>query len=127
MKNEIIYWCWLLVPVAEALLQKLIFFKDGKVERPNYAIVNTIRGMLAILHGAIFNVSISPFMEWPALLCFQIGSHMVIFDPLLNALRGMRPVFTYEGENSGWLKFLPYYVQAVIGCALVAYSIIYFY
>ena len=121
---------WILYPVIEALLQKKFIFTkvakrpDGSVfystdERPNYFMLNIIRFMVAIFFGAIVGMTPDPWWKWPGFLLYQIGVFWLIFDPILNKLRNMKPIFSYEGENSGWLKDIPYWLQAIISIIFI--------
>lgn len=67
--------------------------------RPNYLISFIFRGMAAIAHGIMLDVS-NPDEWWPVLI-FQVTSFFVLFSPILNIIRGKD--FDYLGETSGWL------------------------
>lgn len=109
---------WILYPVIEALVQRFTYFKrPSQIIRPNYLMLFLIRGMASILHGVLMDVQVTPWWDYPALLCFQVGVFWLLFDPLLNSLRD-KPL-DYEGKNSGWLKFVPYWLQASISVVLI--------
>jgi len=120
--NILLLLLWLLYPIIEAVGQRLTYFKDlNKVTRPNYLQLWVIRGIFAILHGALLGAQPEPWYEWPALLCFQMGTFYLIFNPLLNKLRKLP--WDYEGKNSGWLSFINGKAKIPISLALI---IIYF-
>lgn len=111
-------WLWVIYPFADALVQRFTYFKDlSKKQRPNYLMVWTIRAMAAIVHGALVNVQPEPWYQWPALVMFQVGSFWLLFDPFINLLLGN--LLSYEGKNSGWLKAVPYWLQAVLSLTMI--------
>jgi len=116
---NIALFTWLLFPVAEAVVQGLLFkYKPNYGHTPGdafYLILFFLRGIAAILHGA-FVVDAQPGCIVP-LFGFYVSSHWLLFDPLLNKIR--KKPFDYEGKNSGWLKFIPYKWQAVISLVLI--------
>lgn len=82
--------------------------------------------MIAILFGAfVMDMQATPWYAAFALFAFQAASFWIIFDPLLNWYRDKG--FTYEGENSGWLKSIPYPVQFGISIVIcvVSYVLLY--
>lgn len=114
--NIIILFIWFLYPLAEAIAQRFTYFKANPI-RPNYLMLFLIRGIAAIIHAALLDVQPNPWYQWPALLLFQIGTFWLLFDPILNMLRKKK--FSYEGINSGWLKGIPYWTQAIISIAMI--------
>lgn len=83
------------------------------------------KGMAAILNGIMFdpkNVS-----EWLPILAFQITSFWVIFNPLLNKMRGLS--FWHLGTDSGLIDkfFLKYHVlyktTYVLTCVIMLYCL----
>lgn len=92
---------WLLYILSEALMQYK-YIEEGN--KPNYGVLFTIRGIFAIIHGAVLNVQ-NP-TEWIPLLGFQICSFWIIFDLTLNLLRDKN--WDYKGKTSGWLDKIPY-------------------
>ena len=92
---------WLLYPIVEALIQA---YQIKQGIRPNYLQLFVIRGFAAIMFGAIV-VQPHKEIEGIILLTFQVSSFWILFDPILNKLRG-KP-FTYKGKDSGWLDKLP--------------------
>lgn len=111
---------WLIYPIVEAFAQ---FHYIKKGDKPNYLQLFIIRGFFAIVFGAII-VQPETYLESAYMFAFQVTSFWLIFDPLLNKLRG-NP-FTYKGKDSGWLDKLPdwiYWSLKVI--ALIVYVISY--
>lgn len=93
---------WLLYVLIEAYIQAKLT-KLGN--RPDYIQLFIIRGIFAIIHGALLNVSYYDYSS-PFLLGFQVFSFYTLFDFLLNFFRGRD--WNYKGLNSGWLDKLPY-------------------
>jgi hypothetical protein len=111
---------WMFVVALEAFIHRSLIVRGHK---PNYLQWFIIRGMLAIVHGAIADVS--NMSEYFPLLVFQLCSHFVIFNPLLNKLRSKN--FWYLGETSGYMDpfFLKHmwfykllYVFTVVWCVI---------
>lgn len=111
-------YLWILYPVIEALVQRFTYFKsEQQITRPNYLMLFLIRGMASIIHGVIMDVQITPWWDYPVLVCFQAGVFWLVFDPLLNSLRELP--LDYEGKNSGYLKFVPYWLQVIVSIILI--------
>jgi len=112
---------WLLYPIIEAFAQAY-FIKLGN--KPNYLQLFIIRGFAATMFGALV-VQPEPYLPGILMFIFQVSSFWILFDPILNKLRG-KP-FTYKGKDSGWLDKLPtsiYWSLKVV--ALVAAVISYY-
>ena len=117
-KEMILILIWVLYPIAEAIAQRFTYFKDlTKKVRPNYLMLWIIRGIAAVVHGALLDVQPEPWYQWPGLVLFQVGTFGLLFDPILNKLLGNG--IDYEGENSGWLKGIPYWLQAIISVGMI--------
>ncbi len=106
---------WLIYPIAEACIQGLLFRRGNY--KPVYLMLFVIRGIAAIVHGALMDVRPEPWYEWPMLLAWQCGTFWLLFDPLLNWWRGLP--FDYEGKQSGWLAWVPYWLQVIISITLI--------
>ncbi len=74
--------------------------------------------MAAVAHGVLLDVQPQPWYQWPGLVLFQVGTFWLLFDPILNKLTNQR--LDYEGKNSGWLKGIPYWLQAIISIAMIS-------
>lgn len=123
--NQFILYLWVLYPIVEAVVQRLTYFKNlTKKVRPNYLMIGIIRGIVAIAHGAVLDVQPDPWYQWPALVAFQIGTFWLLFDLVLNKLLGNK--LDYEGSNSGWLKGVPYWLQAIIAIILIITGLYFF-
>lgn len=114
----IIWFAFIMLEVARN------FWMIQKGDKPNYLQSFILRGMAAIGHGILYNPA-DP-REWLPLLIFQVASFYLIFDFVLNLLRGKH--FDYQGKTSGWLDKLPkqfyYALKLVCLIALVCTSII---
>lgn len=114
---NLILFTWLLYPIAEAVVQGLLFkYKKNFGHTPGdqfYIVLFIIRGIVAILHGA-FVMDAQPGSFVP-LFGFYVSTHWLLFDPLLNKMRNKEK--DYEGKNSGWLKDVPF-KQQMISAAL---------
>lgn len=100
---------WLLIPVANA-------FFDRKGEKRNYLVVNTVRGIIALVDGVwflsnkdlTFNYSTASagqlLMLWAPVLSFQLLSYWLVFEIVLNALRH-NPILYYDHKegDSGYV------------------------
>jgi hypothetical protein len=92
---------WLLYIITEAYIQYNLIKIGWK---PNYIQLFLIRGVFAILHGAFIDVA--NWYEGGILIGFQLCSFWILFDLILNKLRGK--VWDYKGKDSGWLDKIPY-------------------
>lgn len=72
---------------------------EKPAQRPDYTLSFILRGMASILHGFLFEVEET--IEYLPILIFQVTTFLVIFNPLLNRIRGFD--FWYLGRNSGWI------------------------
>jgi hypothetical protein len=98
---------WFIYPIIEALIQAYLIEK--KNWKPVYFQLFIIRGIASIVHGVIMDVEPYPWWDYPLLILFQATSFWIIFDLLLNTLRGKQ--WYYRGKTSGWLdRVLPIYV-----------------
>ena len=112
---------WIFFIVVHAVVDyREIEYHNSK---PNYLVSFIIRGIAAILHGIMMDVT-KPEEWWPILI-FQVTSFWVLFSPILNLLRG-KP-FLYLGEDSGWIDrffinrksfYLSVYILVSIICTL---------
>jgi hypothetical protein len=75
---------------------------EVRKSKPVYLQSFIFRGWMAIIHGIMLNVD--PVSWWPV-LAFQMTSFWLVFDLVLNVLRG-KPWY-YRGETSGWLDRVP--------------------
>lgn len=88
-------FCLWLIPI----LVNVYIDRNGK--KPNYLIVNTLRGMAAIVHGVLFDLACHIFpVEWShytywetfliflPLIIFWTTSYWIIFEAVLNKVRG---------------------------------------
>lgn len=119
---------FVLAPLLDALIQGWLYkhrtgfgYHPERGRDPFYFVLNIIRGMVMILHGG-FVVDAQPGMMLP-LASWYTGVYAILFDPLLNWIRKKR--FAYEGSNSGMLKNLYYWQQALAGAALITFSLWY--
>lgn len=118
---------WLLYPIGEAVVQGLLFkYKKNFGHVPGdafYLILFFIRGIAAILHGGLV-VDAQPGVFIP-LFSYYAATHWLLFDVTLNKMRGKD--IDYEGENSGWLKDVPFKTQMIIAAAITATALVYLY
>jgi hypothetical protein len=120
---------FILVPLLDSSIQGWFYkhrtgfgYHPERGRDPFYFVLNIIRGIAMILHGA-FAVDAQPGMFIP-LFCWYTGVYGIEFDPLLNWFRKKR--FAYEGQNSGMMKNLYYWQQALAGAALIIFSLWFF-
>lgn len=95
--------------------------------RPNYLLLNIMRGGAFILYGAYmwdFQYEIWYFN----ILVYCTTSFWVLFDLVLNVLRGKHPL--YIGMHSGWIDQFGfrhqgiYYLAKVIALVWLVFSVI---
>lgn len=119
---------WVTYPLIEALTQ--FELRVNYEWKPNYLQLFCIRGIVAIVHGALMDVEIDAlhyysrfeYLQPLLLLTFQVTSFWIIFDPVYNHLTDQN-IF-YRGKESGWMDRLPikiWYVLKVI--ALIAFPL----
>lgn len=87
---------WILLVIIQVFVH--YYMIHVKHTKPNYLQWFIIRGMVAIFHGILFNPS--NMTDYLPVFIFQVSSHVLIFAPLLNYIRGMS--LDYLGEKSGW-------------------------
>lgn len=112
---------WILIVVLTTFIHYWMISRNVK---PIYLQWFVIRAIAAILHAILADVSnVNLTLEgmidyWP-LFFFQISSYYLIFDPLLNRLRGL--TWIYKGKDSGWMDKLPHkwYIAVKILCIVV--------
>lgn len=98
---------WLIYPVAEAVIQAYLQVKRNWT--PHYGQLAVIRGMVAIVFaGAVLRMPYDMVLWW-SFVGFAMGSFFVIFDPLLQVIKGwlrkQKPKpFGYTGKRSGWIN-----------------------
>lgn len=107
---------WITTVVLFAFIH--FFLIEVMREKPYYAQWFIIRGFFALLY--ILPFQLLKVGEGVPIWTFQVTSHIVIFNPLLNKLRDLKYVnmawntlaatqrfpFWYLGEHSGWLDKL---------------------
>lgn len=120
---------WLLFISLE--LYRNYFLIEKKKVKPDYMGSFCYRvffgAVCLIIANPNFDPAGDPFTIIQALpfFIFQLSSFYLLFDPLLNLLRGKK--WNYRGEDSGWLDKLPlwaYYALKVICLAGLVYSTI---
>lgn len=115
---------WLLYPILEAFVQAWLFkHKRGYGHTPGdqfYLVLFIVRGMACIAWGILIDTQVGYFIP---LVFWCAGTHWLIFDPLLNKLRGFD--WNYEGKHSGWLKDVPASIQVIVACVISIISFIY--
>lgn len=73
---------------------------EKRKERPNYLLLNIIRGGAFIVYGAfIWNTQANWYTFY--LFVFCVTSFWLMFDLVLNTIRGKHPL--YIGPESGWI------------------------
>ena len=90
---------WLIYILIDAVVNWYTIEKKKQV--PDYLLMTIIRGMIAILFGA-FALDLQQHKLWP-FLGFTAGSFWLLFDPILNLMRG-KSLF-YVGTNAQLDKF----------------------
>jgi hypothetical protein len=101
MKHMIVcLFLWQVLVALEVFIHYIMIEKANT--KPIYIQWFIIRGLAAILHGAMCDVG--SWGEYLPIFIFQVSTHLTIFDPALNGLRGES--FWYVGEDSGWLDKL---------------------
>lgn len=101
---------WLAFIVVHAFYDKRNFGK--KKESPVYIASFLVRGGIAIVHAALFDIlEIRPMPDtmywkplviwWAPILIWQVSSFYLFFDPFLNYIRHLK--VSYRGKTSGWL------------------------
>jgi hypothetical protein len=114
---------WFLYIFGEAYGQS-IFFKKDESFKPDYRILWIIRGIFSILHGILLQIKVEFYELEPLyMIGFQMCSFWILFDLILNELRG-KPWHYIGGSDSS--KFdriapIPYWILkafALIGVVL---------
>ena len=99
---------------------------EKKGQRPNYLLMNIVRGMAFILYGAfIWDTQ----YEWRTFFIFLycVTSFWLLFDLSLNIARKKHPF--YIGKESGWIDQYGfknpgmYYVGKVVALVLLIWSL----
>ena len=108
--NIIMLVLWL-VPIG----LNVYWDKDGR--KPNYLQMFMLRGITAILHGIVFDMTCRIFppdlyrysmwelvLIWTPLFTFQVTSFWILFELGLNLVRG-REAFYFDRKerDSGWI------------------------
>lgn len=75
-----------------------------KKTKPVYFQSFIIRGLAGIIHGSLI-IQVESWKEAIPIILFQVTTFWIIFDVVLNLLRGRK--WWYEGEHSGYLDHLP--------------------
>jgi len=103
-----------LIPIAVNV------YLDRNGRKPDYLQMFVIRGMVAIVHGVILDITCNIFPDhlwtysawqlfliWLPLLLFQVTSYWILFELALNIVRG-RELFYYDRKerDSGWIDKL---------------------
>lgn len=92
---------WLLAPLVNA-------WKDRKGHKPNYLIVNILRGIAVIFHGSLFIPDTAWTGWWPyfwPVLIFQITSFFLVFNTALYFYWNhyhpdhFKPLFYYDSKE----------------------------
>lgn len=109
MMLTIILLLWL-IPIAVNV------YIDREGKKPNYTLVNTLRGMAAILHGLILDLVCGYFPEqmkidpsvysiwelvkmFAPIFLFQITSYWILFELAYNKVRGREPLYFDRKER----------------------------
>lgn len=97
----------LFVWIAYILLDVWLNYKIIEVDdhKPNYLLLNIIRGAAFILYGA-FVWDFQAEIWYLNIFIFCVASFWIFFDLWLNVVRGKHPL--YIGANSGWIDRFGY-------------------
>lgn len=88
---------WLVFIAAEVYRNyRIIEINKGK---PSYLHSFVVRGMAAVVHGVLFDPH--NIYDYLPIFIFQVTSFWVLFDLILNYMRG-KPML-YIGKQSGWI------------------------
>lgn len=100
-----------LIPIA------LNVYVDRDGRKPNYLQMFLIRGLAAVLHAVILDVTCDVFPDnlwrynaielmliWMPVLLFQVTSFWILFELVLNIVRGRELLyFDRQERDSGWI------------------------
>jgi len=103
---------WILYIILDALVNWYIIVK--KKESPDHFVMTIIRGIAAIIYGG-FIIDVTPSLFWYWFF-FCTTSFWVLFDPLLNVLRGLNPFYIGQTAKLDQLgnKYKPWYWLAKV-------------
>jgi len=116
-----------LIPIAVNV------YIDRNGHKPNYIIVFIVRGMVAILHAALFNPH--NVYDWLPILIFQVTSFWIFFELALNFVRN-NPLMYYDNSegDSGFIdRFFKvvgmeaHFIAKVLCFVVMVFSIIVLY
>lgn len=115
---------WLGYIIVDAIVNWYIIEKRKVV--PNYITLTIVRGWAFILIGILIDVEPNQFIQW---FGFATCSFWLIFDTLLNKLRGKK--LFYIGTNSRIDQFglkhpVIYFSLKVVAIILAILSVIYY-
>lgn len=117
--------CWLAYVAVDVWTNFVIIERNRS--RPNYLLLNIIRGMAFIVWGA-FIVDFQYDIFYLNYFLFAITSFWIGFDLVLNIVRKKHPL--YIGSNSGWIDQFGaknrgvYYLAKVFALVVLVSSII---
>jgi hypothetical protein len=110
--------------VLVLITDKIHYYWITRNVKPVYRQWFIIRGMMALIHAVltdelVIRWSMQTMKDYWPMFLFQISSYYLIFDPVLNWMRGLS--WRYQGEESGWMDKLPTwaYLTAKVLCVVV--------
>lgn len=127
------HWLWVIYILLIEVPRNYYIIEVQKT-RPDYLQSFIIRGMVAIIHGAVWldsngvhdvsSLSVKELLLlWWPILSFQLASFFVLFPVLLNIFRNKK--WNYRGKNSGFFSRLPNWIYWSIYVTCLIYLIVY--
>jgi hypothetical protein len=114
---------WFLYIIGEAYGQS-IFFKKSESFKPDYRILWIFRGFASILHGIALQINSElTELQYVYLVGFQLCTFWILFDLILNKLRGKKWHYIGGSDSSKFDRIapIPYWILkafALIGVVL---------
>jgi hypothetical protein len=120
---------WFVYILAEAIVQGYFFESDEKF-KPDYRILWLFRGAASILHGILLQTE-NPehyynFKDYGVAVVFQMCTFWILFDLILNKLRGKKWNYIGGSDSSQFDKLKPVLYWFLKGLALICAIVSFF-
>jgi hypothetical protein len=98
---------WFIYIIGEAFTQGY-YFREEESYKPDYRILWLFRITSSILHAIVLQIKWEFYgWDYPIVVGFQMCTFWILFDPILNKLRGKKLTYRGGSDSSAFDRIAP--------------------